>query len=109
MVTDRWGMRRTGARQIGTGQQGQGFPIKVTAAVLGLGLGFQGMGVAHDVVQARMTGHDVSTPAEPLPLAAGLSYSNCLAASTAGAAPIYRGEPGYSPHLDRDSDGVACE
>ncbi|MGP5044090.1 excalibur calcium-binding domain-containing protein [Glutamicibacter ardleyensis] len=27
----------------------------------------------------------------------------------AGAAPIYRGDPGYSGKLDRDGDGVACE
>jgi hypothetical protein len=27
----------------------------------------------------------------------------------AGAAPIHRGEPGYSSKLDRDGDGVACE
>ncbi|MGI9001091.1 MAG: excalibur calcium-binding domain-containing protein [Pseudonocardia sp.] len=27
----------------------------------------------------------------------------------AGAAPIRRGEPGYSSKLDRDDDGVGCE
>jgi hypothetical protein len=27
----------------------------------------------------------------------------------AGAAPLYRGQPGYSSRLDRDGDGVACE
>lgn len=36
-------------------------------------------------------------------------YRNCAAARAAGAAPIYRGEPGYRPPLDRDGDGVACE
>lgn len=36
-------------------------------------------------------------------------YANCAAARAAGAAPIYRGEPGYRPALDRDGDGVACE
>lgn len=36
-------------------------------------------------------------------------YRNCSAARAAGAAPIYYGEPGYRPALDRDSDGVACE
>ena len=36
-------------------------------------------------------------------------YANCAAARQAGAAPIYRGEPGYRPALDRDNDGVACE
>jgi hypothetical protein len=27
----------------------------------------------------------------------------------AGAAPIHRGDPGYSSKLDRDGDGIACE
>ncbi|MFF0595262.1 excalibur calcium-binding domain-containing protein [Streptomyces antibioticus] len=36
-------------------------------------------------------------------------YKNCDAARAAGAAPLYEGEPGYGPHLDRDGDGVACE
>ncbi|MFC0532493.1 excalibur calcium-binding domain-containing protein [Phytohabitans kaempferiae] len=36
-------------------------------------------------------------------------YANCDAARRAGAAPIYRGEPGYRKGLDRDNDGVACE
>ena len=36
-------------------------------------------------------------------------YPNCIAANAAGAAPIYRGQPGYSTKLDRDGDGVACE
>lgn len=36
-------------------------------------------------------------------------YKNCAAARAAGAAPIYRGQPGYRPGLDRDNDGVACE
>lgn len=38
-----------------------------------------------------------------------VSYPNCAAARAAGAAPIRVGEPGYSPGLDRDGDGVACE
>jgi len=37
------------------------------------------------------------------------SYSNCSEARAAGAAPLYRGEPGYRSALDRDGDGVACE
>lgn len=39
----------------------------------------------------------------------GLSFSSCAAARAAGAAPLYRGEPGYSSRLDRDNDGTACE
>ncbi|MCT1640916.1 excalibur calcium-binding domain-containing protein [Dietzia cinnamea] len=36
-------------------------------------------------------------------------YPNCSAARAAGAAPLYRGQPGYAAKLDRDNDGVACE
>jgi excalibur calcium-binding domain-containing protein len=36
-------------------------------------------------------------------------YANCTAARAAGAAPLYAGQPGYRPALDRDKDGVACE
>ena len=36
-------------------------------------------------------------------------YKICTAVRNAGAAPIYRGEPGYSRKLDRDGDGIACE
>lgn len=37
------------------------------------------------------------------------SYRNCSEARAAGAAPLHRGDPGYSPRLDRDGDGLACE
>jgi len=37
------------------------------------------------------------------------SFANCDAARAAGAAPVHRGDPGYSTRLDRDGDGVACE
>lgn len=36
-------------------------------------------------------------------------YPNCASARAAGAAPLYHGEPGYRPPLDRDGDGIACE
>lgn len=36
-------------------------------------------------------------------------YKNCTEARNAGAAPVYRGDPGYGRHLDRDGDGVGCE
>lgn len=36
-------------------------------------------------------------------------YDNCTAARNAGAAPLYRGDPGYRSGLDRDDDGIACE
>ena len=36
-------------------------------------------------------------------------YPNCAAARSVGAAPVYRGQPGYGRHLDRDGDGKGCE
>src|SRR5437773_10911064 len=38
-----------------------------------------------------------------------VSYASCAEARAAGAAPLHRGDPGYSSKLDRDGDGVACE
>ena len=56
------------------------------------------------------------TPAPPAPKTtpppappADVYYANCTAAKAAGAAPLYRGQPGYRSALDRDHDGVACE
>jgi hypothetical protein len=36
-------------------------------------------------------------------------FSGCAEARAAGAAPIYRGQPGYREAMDGDSDGIACE
>ena len=47
-------------------------------------------------------------PAPPAP-APARPFTSCAQAREAGAAPLYRGDPGYSPRLDRDKDGVACE
>jgi hypothetical protein len=49
-------------------------------------------------------------PPAPTPKApTSVYYENCDAARAAGAAPVYRGDPGYASHLDRDGDGVGCE
>lgn len=51
-------------------------------------------------------------PVAPAPIApapAAAYYANCTAARAAGAAPLYAGQAGYRPALDRDSDGIACE
>jgi endonuclease YncB( thermonuclease family) len=48
-------------------------------------------------------------PTEPATFATTTSFRSCAEARAAGAAPIYRGQPGYAPRLDRDGDGVACE
>ena len=46
---------------------------------------------------------------EPEPEPRFVYYRNCSAARAAGAAPVYRGDPGYASHLDRDNDGIGCE
>lgn len=48
-------------------------------------------------------------PATTVAPAGGVAYENCSAARAAGAAPVYRDDPGYAPHLDRDNDGIGCE
>ena len=36
-------------------------------------------------------------------------YANCKEAKAAGAAPLYKDDPGYRSDLDGDGDGIACE
>lgn len=47
-------------------------------------------------------------PATPPP-ASSVYFRTCKEAWAAGAAPIYRGQPGYRPEMDGDGDGIACE
>jgi hypothetical protein len=58
------------------------------------------------------TAHAAPTTTSPSPApttGSNVYYPNCKAACAAGAAPIYRGQPGYRAALDRDDDGIACE
>lgn len=45
----------------------------------------------------------------PAPAPPKVSYKSCAEVKAAGAAPLHRGDPGYSSSLDRDGDGIACE
>jgi Excalibur calcium-binding domain len=36
-------------------------------------------------------------------------YAGCRDVRAAGAAPLYRGDPGYRSGMDGDNDGIACE
>lgn len=65
------------------------------------------VGGAKPTTKAPVAQTTTKAPAATKPKAA--SYANCSAARAAGAAPLYRGQPGYSSKLDRDGDGVACE
>jgi micrococcal nuclease len=49
------------------------------------------------------------TPSANTETSGDVYYKNCTAAKAAGAAPIHKGDPGYSTKLDRDGDGIACE
>ncbi len=56
---------------------------------------------------ASLAGRRASEPASaPAPYR---YFSGCNAARAAGAAPIYRGQPGYRQEMDGDNDGIACE
>ncbi len=69
------------------------------------------------VVAAREDAVEQSNAAGTAPAASSASqgtsvnrpFRNCTEAREAGAAPVYRGDPGYGPHLDRDNDGIGCE
>lgn len=49
------------------------------------------------------------TQTEPPETGKTTPYANCTEVREAGAAPLHRGDPGYSTRLDRDGDGVACD
>lgn len=51
----------------------------------------------------------VGSPADIRARTLGLVFLELRAARSAGAAPLYAGQPGYRGALDGDSDGVACE
>ncbi|WP_405737099.1 excalibur calcium-binding domain-containing protein [Streptomyces sp. NBC_01537] len=54
------------------------------------------------------TGGAVAETSAPAATASATHYANCDAVRKAGAAPLHKGDPGYSSALDRDGDGVAC-
>jgi len=65
--------------------------------LIGGAVGFLGARLMSDPATPRQIGNVPAT------------FEDCDAARQAGPTPIKRGEPGYSPTLDRDSDGLACE
>lgn len=64
---------------------------------------------AAPITAPTTTAEPVSVTAAPPVSDTGVYYQNCTAAKAAGAAPVYRGDPGYGGHLDRDGDGIGCE
>jgi endonuclease YncB( thermonuclease family) len=59
--------------------------------------------------QIRRVDRPRTTAVRRQPSATGSMFYSCAAARAAGAAPMYRGQPGYNPNLDGDNDGIACE
>lgn len=64
---------------------------------------------AQQQAAAEETARQAQQQAEQQQQQVNTYYPNCTAAKAAGAAPLYRDQPGYSTKLDRDGDGVACE
>ncbi|MFI6431858.1 excalibur calcium-binding domain-containing protein [Rhodococcus oryzae] len=64
-----------------------------------------------DTSERRPTPPPVITKPQPLVEAPSPSgkFDSCDDAIAAGAAPMYKGDPGYSTKLDRDKDGIACD
>lgn len=58
------------------------------------------------LASAVQTSRDMGRERAPQP---GDYFSGCNEARAAGVAPLYRGEPGFRPEMDGDSDGIACE
>lgn len=73
--------------------------------ILTLGLLLSAVGGGASSVGASEASNDSGKPTS----ITNVYYKNCTEARQAGAAPIYRGEPGYRPGLDRDNDGIAYE
>ena len=59
---------------------------------------------------AQQAAKPAPAPVAPAPAAPAAAYfGSCAEAKAAGAAPLFAGQAGYRPALDRDKDGVACE
>jgi hypothetical protein len=67
-----------------------------------IAVGIAGAPVAH-------AAPSTTTPSPAPTTGSSVYYKNCAEACADGVAPIYRGQPGYRPGLDRDGDGIACE
>lgn len=80
---------------------------RLTAAVVAL-LAFLTLSACGETVDDPLA-NGSGTAAPSVSDTTAVSYSNCDEAEAAGAAPLRRGDPGYSSNLDRDDDGIACD
>lgn len=81
-------------------------PIVAMSSVMLFGAILFGDQIPGLLASAIQSSRDFGREHAPQP---GDYFSGCEDARAAGAAPLYRGEPGYRPEMDGDSDGVACE
>lgn len=83
----------------------------VRPALIGGLLGLGGFVLVAASTTPASTAPDVplAALAGPKPTALTHPFRNCAAARAAGAAPVFRGTPGYGPWLDGDDDGIGCE
>ena len=58
-------------------------------------------------IRSQSTSHQAAPAPQPSPQ--GPHFRSCKEARAAGYSHMRRGEPGYSPHLDGDNDGIACD
>jgi hypothetical protein len=59
--------------------------------------------------QSRRSVSSAPAPHSAAPRRSDVFFRNCNEARAAGAAPLYRGKPGYRHQMDGDGDGIACE
>ena len=83
----------------------------ISGTAAGAGIVVSQNPIAGSIVTSSQSVSYLAQAPQPVPFygGGGSSFANCSEARAAGAAPLYRGDPGYQPKLDRDGDGVACE
>ncbi|TVT25509.1 excalibur calcium-binding domain-containing protein [Amycolatopsis acidiphila] len=94
----------TSARAAGTGLWGPPCHGNIDAPIV---ITTQTPAPVEKVTVPDPTTHEKAPPASTEDV--DVYYANCTEVRAAHAAPIHRGEPGYSRKLDRDGDGIACE
>ena len=62
-----------------------------------------------DQASAAASAAQASAAQQSAAQSASVYYPDCAAVVAAGAAPLYRGSPGYRSDLDSNGNGIACE
>jgi len=86
-------------------RQRQSFAVQVTSGSILVG-------ITSWMLAPQLMSHwraSSTSSAEVEAVQRSIYYQGCDEARAAGAAPIYRGSPGYREGMDGDGDGIACE